>query len=118
MSVSYSSLVLKFPEFITADADEQTRITSFITDASLEVNATAWGTKRDLGISYLAAHRLAMANRTLASGTAGLTGAPGNGAIYAITLAILRLTVGLYCWSAMTYLNGYWVMRNSSLPVA
>jgi hypothetical protein len=68
MAVTYSSFVLKFPEFVTADVDEQARITGFIADAALEVNATAWGAKTDLGVSYLAAHRLALANRTKITG--------------------------------------------------
>ena len=75
MSVSYATFVLMFPEFATADVDEQSRITSFITSSFLEVNADAWGVRVDQGISYLTAHRLAMANRTKDSGNDGMSGA-------------------------------------------
>ena len=67
MSVTYSTFIVLFPEFTTVDVNEQARITLYITNASLDVS-TDWGVKRDMGISYLAAHMLSMADRTKDSG--------------------------------------------------
>jgi hypothetical protein len=76
MSVTYASFVLRFPEFATTDSVEQDRITDYINSAALDVNSDAWGSKVDLGVSYLAAHRLALANRTKASGGASTGSGP------------------------------------------
>ena|GEM_PF-1297156 len=35
---------------------------SFIADAQLQMNASAWGTRADLGLKYMTAHLVAVAN--------------------------------------------------------
>lgn len=35
---------------------------SFLADATSQVNAAAWGTRADLGVKYLTAHLVALAN--------------------------------------------------------
>jgi len=74
MAVTYSSFIIRFPEFTTSDPDEQTRITQFISDATRECNSDSWGDKQDTGVSYLTAHMLAMANRARSSGSSGSSG--------------------------------------------
>jgi len=59
MTVTPSSFKIRFPEFATETDD---RIQLFIDDAELILNATTWGTKYDLGVAYLAAHCLSIAN--------------------------------------------------------
>lgn len=57
MAVTVQSFKAAFPEFQrAADALVQTKID----EAELEVG-TAWGTTRDLGVSYLTAHLLSIA---------------------------------------------------------
>lgn len=87
MSVTYTTLVALFPEFTTVDVDEQARITTYISNASLEVNATSWSDKRDIGVSYLAAHMLSMANRSKDSGG----GVVASGALSEATVGKLKV---------------------------
>ena len=53
----------RFPEFTLAIASDA-RVQLFLDDAALQINASAWGLKTDLGIYYLAAHSLAIDNAT------------------------------------------------------
>ena len=75
MAVTYASFIILFPEFTTSDSGEQARITNYIAAAVLDVSSDSWGGKADLGISYLAAHRLALANRTKETGVSASVGA-------------------------------------------
>jgi len=75
MAVTYASFIILFPEFTTSDSGEQARITTYIAAAVLDVSTDSWGGKADLGISYLAAHRLALANRTKETGVSASVGA-------------------------------------------
>ena len=87
MSVTYATFIALFPEFTTADSGEQARITEYISNASLEVSPTSWGIKTDMGISYLAAHMLSMADR---SKLAGVTNA-ASGAIQSAKVGKLEV---------------------------
>lgn len=51
-----SSFKAQFPEFANTDND---LVQSAIDGAALQVNATTWGNKRELGILFLAADSLA-----------------------------------------------------------
>ena len=59
MAVTVSSFLERFPEFTNVNADYPTLIQIVIDEAALQVSATVWGAKRDLGIKYLTAHLLA-----------------------------------------------------------
>ena len=69
MTVTPSSFKIRFPEF---DSETDSRIQLFIDDAVCEVNEIVWDIKTDLGVSYLAAHFLSVANETtLGGGSSG-----------------------------------------------
>lgn len=57
MAVTVSSFKARFPEFNNTDSD---LVQSALDEALLQVNATVFDSKRDLGIQYLAAHILAV----------------------------------------------------------
>lgn len=72
MSVDPASFKTRFSEFVSvADA----RIQVFIDDSEIIINETYWGTKYDLGISYLTAHFLILAQKSEAGSTTPLSGA-------------------------------------------
>lgn len=61
----------RFPEFTLPIASDA-RVQLFLDDASMQINASLWGAKTDLGIYYLAAHLLAIDNATgMTGGTFG-----------------------------------------------
>jgi hypothetical protein len=67
MSATVAMVRARAPEFATVvDADVQV----FLDSAALQMNASAWGARADLGQTYLAAHELAIARPDLA-GAAG-----------------------------------------------
>ena len=57
MAVDVESFLVGFPEFRPAEA---TLITPMIAKATLQVDASVWGSKADLGIELLTAHLLAI----------------------------------------------------------
>ncbi len=57
MAVTHDSFVLGFPEFSEAG---RALFTAKIAEAVLLVDGDVWGSKEDLGVSYWAAHLLAM----------------------------------------------------------
>lgn len=63
MAVTVATFKIRFPEFASIE-DEV--IQMFIDDSSLFVNENIWDTKYDLGVSYRAAHELAIYNNTSA----------------------------------------------------
>lgn len=64
--ITPASFKIRFPEFAsTADA----RIQIFIDDSVLILNETYWGVKYDLGLNYLTAHYLVLAEKSSAGNT-------------------------------------------------
>jgi len=61
MSIDATSFKIRFPEF---DAVLDARIDIFLADAIIILNETYWDTKYDMGVSYLTAHYLALANKS------------------------------------------------------
>jgi len=59
MTVTAASLIAEFPEF-DLDGSNTAIIQAKIDAATLRTDATVWGTMRDEGIKYLAAHLLAL----------------------------------------------------------
>ena len=56
-----ASFKTRFPEFA---AESDPRIQLFIDDSVIVLNYAFWGTKYDLGLSYLTAHYLTLANKS------------------------------------------------------
>lgn len=56
-----ASFKVRFPEF---SAESDSRIQVFIDDSVVLLNSVYWGTKYDLGLYYLTAHYLALANKS------------------------------------------------------
>lgn len=78
-TLTYSDLILRFPEFTTTNTTEQTRINLFIQDAAPLVNSTHFGDLTDRVILLKSCHNLTMANR------GSETGGGGAGAVTAMT---------------------------------
>jgi hypothetical protein len=58
MAVTLASFKAAFPEFVDAG---DPLLQSKLDEAVLQIDASVWGAKADLGVSYLAAHLLALA---------------------------------------------------------
>lgn len=56
-----ASFKVRFPEFAS---ESDPRIQLFIDDSVIILNSVYWGEKYDLGLSYLTAHYLTLANRS------------------------------------------------------
>ena len=56
-----ASFKTRFPEFAS---ESDPRIQLFIDDSVIILNTVFWGTKYDLGLSYLTAHYLTLANKS------------------------------------------------------
>lgn len=65
MTITVSDFTTRFPEFVSEDS---ARIELFIADAELVVNETLWDVKYNLGLAYLTAHYLSLANFTEGGG--------------------------------------------------
>ncbi len=61
MSITAAEFKIRFPEFV---GETDARVNVFIADAVLVVNESQFGTKYDLGLYYLTAHYLYMANKS------------------------------------------------------
>lgn len=72
MAITPALFKVRFPEFDTVADD---RIQLFLDDAALVMDAGVWGDVYDLGQSYLAAHYLALANKS-AGGSSGSVSGP------------------------------------------
>lgn len=57
MTVTAEAFVLARPEFVRAPAES---LASALAEAVLEVDAEVWGDLTDIGVSLLAAHKLAI----------------------------------------------------------
>lgn len=66
MSVSVDDVLDIAPELSDEDSD---RVSRFIERASLQVNTDVWGDLVDMGITYLTAHMMTLANRSGTNGT-------------------------------------------------
>jgi|AntRauTorckE6833_2_1112554.scaffolds.fasta_scaffold154254_2 hypothetical protein len=77
MSVDTDTFKTRFPEFFETD-DE--RVQLFIGDAVAELSESAWGTRYDVGICYLAAHLLAIGIATELGDPSGLSPLASGGA--------------------------------------
>jgi len=66
-----ASFKIRFPEFA---AESDPRIQLFIDDSVIILNSTYWGEKYNLGLYYLTAHYLVLANKS----EAGSISSPGG----------------------------------------
>lgn len=57
MAVDFDSFIGAFPEFRRV---EKGLVDAKLAEARLQVDASVWGSKADLGVSYLAAHLIAL----------------------------------------------------------
>jgi hypothetical protein len=71
MSVTASDITSRYSQFSSVPT---TTINLFIEDATLEINASAWGNKTDLATIYLTCHNMAMAGLESGSGAGGSGG--------------------------------------------
>lgn len=71
MAITPASFKLRFPEF---SSEDDSRIQLFIDDSVIILNETFWSVKYDLGLYYLTAHYLTLANLS----EAGNKTAPGQ----------------------------------------
>jgi hypothetical protein len=80
-TLTYTDLIVRFPEFAVDDTTAQTRISLFVTDAAYDINATHFGGATDRAVLTLACHNLSMANRAneTAGGGAGAVSARSRG---------------------------------------
>lgn len=77
---------IRFPEFA---AEDDARIELFIADSVTIINEVYWGTKYDLGLYYLTAHYLTLANKT-ATGAAGSTGTIASRAVDGVSISYVN----------------------------
>ena len=81
----------RFPEF---DSVDDSRIQLFIDDATLVLNESYWGVKYDLGICYLTAHYLAIAERTsLGAGADGAYSSVASRAVDGTSISYSQPTI-------------------------
>ena len=71
MATDPTQLKARFPEFASVD---DARVQIFLDDADLAMDSGIWGKYFDNGQAYLAAHYLAMADKTSGGGSAGVSG--------------------------------------------
>lgn len=79
MAVDAAYMLLHFPDLPGVSGVPY--VTAKIEEATSQVDATAWGTRRDLGIAYLTAHLIlaqASAQSTSLSGSTLVTTGPVN----------------------------------------
>lgn len=60
MAVDATSLVARFPEFAPAVTSYPDMVDACIADAELMIDRVVWGTKADMGVTYYAAHLIAI----------------------------------------------------------
>lgn len=114
--VTPATIKARFPEFATVD---DSKIQIFIDDAILILNETFWGTKYDLGVSYLAAHFLSLALSSEA-GAASAIGAVSSRAVDGVSISYSTMTPenhGDAYYSSTMYGQRYLALRRT-LPVA
>ena len=112
MACDPASFKVRFPEFVSVvDA----RIQVFIDDAVIILNEVYWGLKYDLGICYLAAHYLSLANKTEAGSTTSNNAISGR-AVDGVSVSFSTPTPenqGDAYYSATSYGQRYLAMRKT-----
>lgn len=89
MTVTPADFKLRYPEF---DPVDDARVQIFLDDAALEMCESAWGDLYDRGQAALAAHMLAIANQTEASGG---TGGGASGPVASRSIGDVSVSFGL-----------------------
>ena len=119
MAVTPTTFKVRFPEFAS---ETDARIQLFLDDAVLILNEAYWDVKYDLGVNYYTAHKLALANKTEASGGSGSSGGGGRVSGKAvdgvsISYAVFTPDDGTEAYFAQTaYGREYWALMKS-LPI-
>lgn len=88
MTVDSASFKIRFPEF---DAVADARVQLFLDDAVVILNEEYWGVKYDLGVSYYAAHNLAIGIETEA-GSAGSLSPVASRAVDGVSISFTNAT--------------------------
>jgi len=80
---------IRFPEF---DSIDDARIQVFIDDAVLQVNETYWGDKYNMGLYYLTAHYLYLAEKSADGSGSGSGGAVASRAVDGVSVSYNNMT--------------------------
>ena len=78
-----ASFKVRFPEFA---AEDDPRIQFFIDDSVIILNSTYWGEKYDLGLYYLTAHYLVLANQSEAGSITSAGGAKAGKSVDGVSV--------------------------------
>lgn len=74
-TLTYTDMILLVPAFLSEDLTRQAQVTAAIVRAERSISETAFGYERDDAILFLAAHNLAMVDRS------NVANAGGSGAV-------------------------------------
>jgi len=88
MSITAAEFRTRFPEFVS---ETNPTIDLFVADSVVIINEAYWGTKYDLGLYYLTAHYLTLANRS-ASGSTASIGAVASKSVDGVSIAYATAT--------------------------
>ena len=88
MSITATNFKIRFPEFA---AEVDARIELFIADAAIVINEVYWDTKYDLGLYYLTAHYISLANKSAAGGSGG-SGAIASRSVEGVSVSYSNAT--------------------------
>lgn len=88
MSITTAEFKIRFPEFIS-EADP--RIELFIADSIIVINEVYWDIKYNLGLYYLTAHYLILANKA-ANGSATASGAVASKSVDGVSTSYSSAT--------------------------
>lgn len=112
-TVTPTTFKVRFPEFISENND---RVQVFIDDAVVQINEVFWSTKFDIGISYLAAHFLELANTSVVGGGASVggmvSGQSVDGTSINFAVPTIKDTKESFYMST-TYGQRYWALLKS-----
>ena len=86
MSITAADFKIRFPEF---DAEVDARIELFIADSVIIINEVYWDTKYSLGLYYLTAHYIALANKS-AAGSSQSVGAIASKAVEGVSVSYAK----------------------------
>lgn len=86
MSIAAADFKIRFPEFGT-EIDE--RIELFISDSGIIINEVYWAEKYNLGLYYLTAHYIALANKSAAGSTQSV-GAIASKSVEGVSVAYAK----------------------------
>lgn len=88
-TVTPATFKTRFPEF---DSVADARIQLFIDDSVVILNESFWGAKYDLGIYYLTAHYLTLAEKSESGGTSGTSGAISSRSVDGTSVTYASIT--------------------------